>query len=137
MHRLKNDRPDFLVVNMWSPYAATLALLAARHCRVPVLTMYHYYQEKWQVTGPLAPIKKWAYGFGERQAAQVLTVSQKHAEVLTQQFRFPKNKVGVLLNSVPAGTQPKFKDHQPRRLLCGRVSSQPRGTVFYWKFWRK
>jgi glycosyltransferase involved in cell wall biosynthesis len=118
LNELQTTKPAVVVVNMWSPYSNTLFLMAARRLGIPAITIYHYYQEKRMVTGPLRPLKLWAYGFGERLASQVLTVSEAHKDILIREFGFPENKVDVLPNGVPAPAEkPSFSDHSPRRLL--------------------
>lgn len=116
---LQEYNPDVMVVNMWSPYANTLALLAARSLSIPVMGIYHYYQEKSQVTGVLSPLKLWAYRFNEKLQGKIATVSKKHRSVLIEQFAFPENKTTVLFNAVPGETDGiDYTDHEPRKLLA-------------------
>ena len=119
VRRLRKERPAAVVVNMWSPYANTLFLMAARRAKIPCITIYHYYQERNKIHGPLTPLRLFAYGLGARLATRILTVSEAHRNVLITQFGFPEAKLGVLLNgTLPGPNPPTFEDHTPRRFLA-------------------
>jgi glycosyltransferase involved in cell wall biosynthesis len=114
---LQRLAPQVLVINMWSPYANTLLLLAAKYTRTPTLTIYHYYQEKKDVTGLLRPIKLWAYRFGAKLATKIATVSEAHRQILITEFGFSESLVSVIPNGIAPVTIAEYAPHQPPRFL--------------------
>lgn len=115
---MKNKGIRLALVNMWSPYSNTLTLLACRMARVPAIAVFHYYQERSDVRGPLRSIKLSAYRLACRLSWRIVTVSEAHRGVLMREFGYPPHKLVAIHNGVPLPTEAPVRSYgSARRFL--------------------
>lgn len=117
------------LINMWSPYANTLALLAAAQAGIPRVTCFHYFESQASVGGVLKPVKLAAYAWVAKTSTVVVTVSTAHKRLLTDEFHFPADKVRVIHNGLPPSPHTGHAKHpaQPRRLLAVGTLQEEKG----------
>jgi glycosyltransferase involved in cell wall biosynthesis len=118
-HAIREHGLNSALINMWSPYANTLALIACQREKIPTTTCWHYFQHKAAVTGALAPIKLAAYRWAGNMSTRILTVSHAHKGVLATEFGLDAAKISVVHNGIdnPA-TPPKRTYTPPRKFLA-------------------
>lgn len=122
---------DGALINMWSPYANTLAIIACKQANIPFATIFHYFQPKAGVTGLAAPIKLQAYAWVGRTAPFIATVSNAHKKVLSQEFGFDAKKIHVLHNGLAAPTLASKKSFQgTRKFLSVGTIEENKGQAY-------
>ncbi|HUD21124.1 MAG TPA: glycosyltransferase [Candidatus Saccharimonadales bacterium] len=122
---IKRTGASVVVANMWSPYANTAAILSAGRARVPLVLIFHYFEQKRDVSGWLRPIKLWAYRFAFKRADRIVTVSQAHRKILIDQFGCPDEKVLVIHNGItgPDKTISRTFDKPRKFLMVGTLEA--------------
>lgn len=117
---IKDFAPDVCFVNMQTPFANTLFLLACRLSGVRVVTAWHFPQRKGELKYPTRPLKLLAYKLAIGWSSKIITVSKAHRESLVNEFGAPAEKVVAIANGVVdvAGTITRDFDHQTLHLLA-------------------
>jgi len=122
---LRELQPTACLVNMQTPYANTLFLLAAWLCRVQVITVWHFAQENHQVRGLLRPLKLLAYKLAFGLSQTIVTVSAWHRNVLISQFGSPPSKVQTIPNGVAAPAIEQSRRSTEERILLSVGTLEP------------
>lgn len=121
---LKSEQPQLIVCNMWSPFANTFALISAWLRRMPVMAIEHFYQEKRDITGPLRPIKLFAYAFKRAIVPYFVTVSNAHRQVLAKEFHFPLERIAILHPGVQLTPGQKPQNKVPQLVFLGTLEER-------------
>lgn len=123
---------DLALINMWSPFANTLALIAAQQTKIPIVPIFHYFQPKSNLTGPLAFLKLAAYTWVAKKSHTIVTLSYAHQKVLVEEFGFPEKKIQVIHNRLaPNGHTGRVKKSSSSlKLLCVGSLEPDKGQAY-------